>query len=75
MSYDSGSTMSDTILGYRKTGKDTWEPIIQSNGYIFTAAVMSCGRCGGWISGMGGPGGNNTICVPCYEKEKNERTN
>jgi hypothetical protein len=66
--------MSDNILGYRKTGKDTWEPIIHSSGYIFTAAVMTCGRCSTMISGMGGPGGKNTICVPCYEKEQNERT-
>ena len=62
--------MTDKILGYRKTGKDTWAPIVQPRGYIYTAAVMTCGHCNSWISGMGGPGGHNTVCVPCYEKEQ-----
>jgi hypothetical protein len=60
------------ILGYRKTGKDTWQPITQDKGYIYTAAVMTCGCCGGMISGMGGPGTQNTYCVRCYEKECND---
>lgn len=59
--------MSDKILGYRKTGRDTWEPIRHSKGYIYTAAVMHCGSCGNMISGMGGPGTQNTVCPACYE--------
>ena len=67
--------MSNEILGYRKTGKDDWQPIIHSKGYLYTAAVMTCGCCGSVITGMGGPGTQNTYCVPCYEKEQNERKN
>ena len=65
--------MNDEVLGYRKTGKDTYEPITQSKGYIFTAAVLTCGKCKGMISGMGGPGNSNTICVPCYTELKREQ--
>lgn len=65
--------MNEEILGYRKTGKDIWEPIIQRKDYIYTAAVMICGKCNGWITGMGGPGGNNTYCLSCYEKVKNDK--
>lgn len=61
--------MIGDILGYRKTGKDTWEPIVHSKGYMYTAALMHCGRCGSMISGMGGPGSSNTVCVPCYKRE------
>lgn len=64
--------MSDEVLGYRKIGKDSYQPIIQSKGYIFTAAIMTCGKCKSVISAMGGPGGNNTLCVPCYTELKNE---
>ena len=60
--------MTDEILGYRKIAKDVWEPIIQEKGYMFTAALMFCGKCQDPISGMGGPGNNNTVCVPCYEE-------
>lgn len=67
--------MSDEILGYRKTGKDSWQPIIHSKGYMYTAAVMTCGCCGNMITGMGGPGTQHTYCVSCYEKEQNESTN
>jgi hypothetical protein len=61
--------MSNKILGYRKTGKDTWEPIEQPmKGFVYTAAIMTCGCCGTVISSMGGPGSQNTYCIPCYEK-------
>ena len=63
-----GYKMTDEILGYRKIAKDVWEPIIQKTGFITTAAMMLCGKCRDPISGMGGPGGNNTYCVPCYEE-------
>jgi hypothetical protein len=64
--------MSNEILGYRKTGKDTWEPIEQpKKGFMYTAAIMTCGQCGNVISGMGGGGAQNTYCVSCYEKEHN----
>ncbi len=63
--------MNDEVLGYRKTGKDTYEPITQPKGYIFTAAIMTCGKCKSMISGMGGPGNSNTLCVPCYTELKN----
>lgn len=36
---------------------------------IRTAAVLTCGLCGGCIDGMGGPG-NGAICVPCGDVVK-----
>lgn len=63
--------MNNEILGYRKTGKDTWEPIEQpQKGFLYTAAIMTCVKCNNMIRGMGGGGSQNTYCVPCYEKEQ-----
>ena len=58
--------MSDT-LGYRKTGKDSYEPIVLKEGYIYTAAIMCCGKCGSMIAGMGGPGSQHTLCMKCFD--------
>ena len=58
------SNMEDQgpILGY------TLEPIYDCKpGYIYTAAVLSCGSCGTVIRSMGGPG-SNTVCLKCVEK-------
>ena len=62
--------MTDPVLGYRKTGKDTWSPIIQPRGGIRTAAVLMCGDCHRFISGSGGPGNRNTLCPTCFDKFK-----
>ena len=62
--------MSDPILGYRKTGKDTWVPIVQPRGGIRTRAMLMCGDCRRTLSGSGGPGGHNTLCPTCFDKFK-----
>lgn len=36
---------------------------------LVTAAVLSCGLCGGCIDGMGGPG-DGVICIPCGDVVK-----
>ena len=62
--------MSDPILGYRKTGKDTWTPIVQPRGGIRTSAMLMCGDCRQILSGSGGPGNRNTLCPTCFDKFK-----
>ena len=62
--------MSEEILGYRKTGEYTWQPIVQSRGGIYTAAFILCGKCNGVISSHGGPGGQNTLCPKCFDNLK-----
>lgn len=59
--------MSDEILGYRKTGKDEYTPIIQPRGYMYTAALIMCKECNEPISGMGGPD-YNSYCCKCADK-------
>ena len=59
--------MTDPILGYRRIDKDTWRPIVQPRGGIYTAAFILCGKCNGVISGHGGPGGQNTLCPKCFD--------
>lgn len=62
--------MTDTIIGYRRTGKDTWDPIYPlKRGMIATAAIMSCSDCRTTISSSGGPG-HNCLCPQCYETKK-----
>lgn len=62
--------MTDNIIGYRKTGKDSWEPIYDiQRGMIATAAIMSCSNCHTMIRSSGGPG-YNCICPTCYETQK-----
>jgi hypothetical protein len=57
------------ILGYRKTGKHSAEPIEEcKRGYVYTAAFVSCSQCGTAIRGMGGPM-SNAYCLKCWEKE------
>jgi hypothetical protein len=62
--------MNEKILGYCDNGQPIYEP---EQGYIYTAACISCVKCRTIISGMGGPK-PNSLCVPCFEslqKEKN----
>lgn len=61
--------MSKEIIGYRRTGKDTWMPIVDRPGMVVTAAIMSCSDCGTTISPMGGPG-HNCLCPECFTKFK-----
>lgn len=62
--------MSEEIIGYRKTGKDTWNPIHPlKSGMVATAAIMSCQDCYTTISSSGGPG-HNCLCPECYNKFK-----
>lgn len=35
---------------------------------LVSAAVRSCQLCGETISGMGGPGGSQELCVSCGEE-------
>jgi hypothetical protein len=69
-SITSSLIMNQEILGYRKTGKDTWSPIVQRRGGIRTAAVLMCGDCHRIMSGSGGPGNRNTLCPTCFDKFK-----
>jgi hypothetical protein len=63
--------MSDPVIGYRNTGKDSWEPITQPRGGIYTAAMLMCSDCKHFISGHGGPGSRNgTLCPTCFDKFK-----
>ena len=57
------------IHGYHKVDGE-WQPWATKPGFMYTAALLSCGYCGSLISGMGGPGGPDWMCVSCYEKEK-----
>ena len=61
--------MRDEILGYRRVGKDKWDPIIDCAGGIATAAIMSCSDCRKTISSSGGPG-RNCLCPTCFDKFK-----
>lgn len=59
--------MDEQILGYAKVGKDSWEPIHQcKRGYVYSAAVVVCQKCGKFIRGMGGP--MHARCVECYNQ-------
>ena len=62
--------MDKQIIGYRRTGKTTWDPIYPiQRGMIATAAIMSCSDCGKAISSSGGPG-YNCVCPTCFDKFK-----
>lgn len=61
--------MKDEIIGYRKVGKDKWDPIVHRLGMVYTAAIMSCSDCGKTISSSGGPG-RNCLCPSCYNNFK-----
>ena len=58
--------MNDQPIEYYELRKVTIQPIKPGEFRMATAAVMSCGFCGGCISGNGGPGRGN-ICVRCAE--------
>ena len=60
--------MSDDIIGYVKTGEDTYSVIEQlKKGYIYTAAVITCSHCGTIMSGMGGPR-PHAVCFRCADE-------
>jgi hypothetical protein len=52
-------------LAYHRVN-ETWEPWGPQTGFLYTAAVLTCGCCGAIISGMGGPGGPDWMCISCY---------
>lgn len=59
--------MDEELLGYNQIPDGSWEPIYEcKRGYIYSAAVVSCQRCGIWIRGMGGP--LNAVCLRCYKQ-------
>lgn len=61
--------MSDElkILGYWQAADESFKPIIQPSGYIYTRAFIFCDQCKSVISGSGGPQ-YNSFCVPCYNQ-------
>lgn len=63
--------MTDVIIGYRKTGKDSWDPIVdyRGRGGVATAALLCCSECHIVIKSSGGPG-HNCLCSSCYETKK-----
>ena len=67
--------MSDPVVGYRNTGKDSWEPITQPRGGIYTVAMLMCSDCKHFISGHAWTAwhawhGNGTLCPTCFDKFK-----
>ena len=59
--------MDTKILGYNKTPDGSWKPLYEcKQGYIYSAALVSCKKCHTIIRGMGGP--MNALCVDCYNK-------
>jgi hypothetical protein len=64
---------SRTLLGYVER-EEGYYPIYQSApGSIVTHAFILCKYCQGAISGSGGPK-YDAVCIPCFEKDPNERT-
>jgi hypothetical protein len=61
--------MTEEVLGYAKTSKDTWQPIVQPKGYIYTAAFIFCNDCKKTISSHGGPS-YNALCSQCFDNFK-----
>ena len=62
-------TMNDQVLGYARTSKDTWKPIIQPRGHIYTAAFIICHDCKAAIASHGGPS-HNALCPQCFDNFK-----
>ncbi len=63
----------DTIIGYTRTGKDTYEPIYEpKRGFVYTQAFIICHECNTAISGCGGPR-HNSLCLKCFDNYKLER--
>ena len=63
--------MSDPVIGYRNTGKDSWEPITQPRGGIYTVAMLMCSDCKHFIGhARVGFHGNGTLCPTCFDKFK-----
>jgi hypothetical protein len=58
--------MSEIPLEYYELQKITIEPTKPGEFRLVTAAVVTCGLCGGMIDGMGGPG-CGAVCVRCAE--------
>jgi hypothetical protein len=53
------------IIGYDRVGKDKYDPIYYpKEGYIYSAALITCCKCNYPISGMGGPR-PKAVCLKC----------
>lgn len=61
------------IQGYRPSGKNQYRVIRPVGpGFIQTAAVMTCSRCGTIIAAMGGPG-FDCLCPRCFDQHRVEQ--
>lgn len=63
-----------TLLGYVER-EEGYYPIYRNpTGTIVTQAFILCKYCNGAISSSGGPK-YDAVCLPCFEKDPDERTN
>lgn len=60
--------MDTEILGWERLPSGNWRPIEEcQKGYIYTAAVIACNKCGTAIRGMGGPK-SYALCIDCFNQ-------
>lgn len=57
--------------GYQFVGKGKYKVLKLDPGYIYTAAIITCSRCGTAITGMGGPR-SGCYCPQCFDVIKLE---
>jgi len=62
------------VIGYTEREEGFYELYETPRGYIVTAAFILCKYCRGAIASMGGPC-YDALCLTCYEKDPDERTN
>jgi hypothetical protein len=62
------------LIGYTEREEGFYPMYEAGRGYITTAAFILCKYCRSPIAAMGGPR-YDAVCIPCYEKEPDERTN
>lgn len=64
--------MHELVIGYRFVGKGKYQAIPDLKpGMIYSAAVITCARCGTVIAGMGGPR-SGCYCPSCFDVIKME---
>ena len=62
------------IIGYTEREEGFYPMYESQRGYITTCAFILCKYCRGAIDSMGGPK-YDAVCLTCYEKDPDERTN
>jgi hypothetical protein len=62
------------LIGYTEREEGFYPLYEIPRGYIVTAAFILCKYCRGAIASMGGPC-YDAVCLTCYEKDPDERTN